>query len=348
MMNVSLNPAGDRVIILDQTRLPGREEYAELATAEDVYEAIFQLKVRGAPAIGICAAFGISALALGMPQGNYEDFCREFRRTKEYLASARPTAVNLKWALERMERVVKTHPSAAVFEICQKLKEEAQAIQQEDMQMCRRIAEYGLSLVKDGDGILTHCNAGPLATSRYGTALGPIFLGKERGVNFKVFADETRPLLQGARLTAYELQKGGVDVTLICDNMASMVMKNGWVQACFVGCDRVAANGDAANKIGTSGVAILANYYHIPFYVLGPSSTIDLDCATGADIPIELREPGEIKEKFYSQPVALPETKCYNPAFDVTDHSLITAIVTDQGIFREPYTESLKALRKEI
>ncbi len=345
MVNVSLNPAGDRTVILDQTRLPGREEYVELATAEDIYQAIFQLKVRGAPAIGICAAFGIYTLALGMSQGNYEDFCREFQQTKEYLAGARPTAVNLKWALDRMERVVKAHSSAAVPEICDRLKKEAQAIQQEDMQMCRRIAEYGLSLVKDGDGILTHCNAGPLATSRYGTALGPIFLGKERGVNFRVFADETRPLLQGARLTAYELQRGGIDVTLICDNMASMVMKNGWVQACFVGCDRVAANGDTANKIGTSGVAILANYYHIPFYVLGPSSTIDLDCATGADIPIELREPGEIKEKFYSQPVALPETKCYNPAFDVTDHSLITAIVTDQGIFREPYTESLGKLK---
>lgn len=175
--------------------------------------------------------------------------------------------------------------------------------------------------------------------------MGPVFLGKERGIDLKVFADETRPLLQGARLTSYELQKGGIDVTLICDNMASMVMKNGWVQACFVGCDRVAANGDTANKIGTSGVAILAHHYKIPFYVLGPSSTIDLDCPTGADIPIELRAPQEIKEQFYSQPMALPETKCYNPAFDVTDHSLITAIVTDRGIFRAPYTESLQKMR---
>lgn len=212
------------------------------------------------------------------------------------------------------------------------------------MDMCRRISEYGLSLIKNGDGILTHCNAGPLATSRYGTALGPLFLGKERGMEFKVFADETRPLLQGARLTSYELEQGGIDVTLICDNMASMVMKNGWVQACFVGCDRVAANGDTANKIGTSGVAILADYYHIPFYVLGPSSTIDLNCPTGAHIPIELRPPEEIKEQFYKQPMALPKTKCYNPAFDVTDHSLITAIVTDQGIFRAPYTESLAGI----
>ncbi len=199
-----------------------------------------------------------------------------------------------------------------------------------------------LSLLCDGDGILTHCNAGPLATSRYGTALGPLFLGKERGMEFHVFADETRPLLQGARLTSYELQKAGIDVTLICDNMASLVMKNGWVQACFVGCDRVAANGDAANKIGTSGVAILAKYYNIPFYVLGPSSTIDLNCKTGEDIRIELRKPEEIKEKFYQQPMAPPEVKCYNPAFDVTDHSLITGIVTEKGILKPPYTESLR------
>ena len=283
-------------------------------------------------------------LSLSMPRESYEEFSKEFSRVKEYIGSSRPTAVNLGWALQRMERVVSEYPGAPVSEICVKLKEEALEIQQEDMDMCRRISEYGLSLIKNGDGILTHCNAGPLATSRYGTALGPLFLGKERGMEFKVFADETRPLLQGARLTSYELEQGGIDVTLICDNMASMVMKNGWVQACFVGCDRVAANGDTANKIGTSGVAILADYYHIPFYVLGPSSTIDLNCPTGADIPIELRPPEEIKEQFYEQPMALPKTKCYNPAFDVTDHSLITAIVTDQGIFRAPYTESLAGI----
>lgn len=219
------------------------------------------------------------------------------------------------------------------------------AIQQEDQEMCRAISEYGLSLLKDGDGILTHCNAGPLATSRYGTALGPLFLGKERGMEFHVFADETRPLLQGARLTSYELQKAGVDVTLICDNMASLVMKNGWVQACLVGCDRVAANGDTANKIGTSGVAILARYYGIPFYVLGPSSTIDLNCETGKDIAIELRSPDEIKKKFYQQSMALEEVKCYNPAFDVTDHTLITAIITERGICYPPYTESLARFR---
>ena len=198
--------------------------------------------------------------------------------------------------------------------------------------------------MKDGDGILTHCNAGPLATSRYGTALGPILLGAERGVKFKVFSDETHPLLQGARLTSYELQKGGVDVTLICDNMASIVMKNGWVQACFVGCDRVAANGDTANKIGTSGVAILARHYGIPFYVLGPTSTIDMTCPDGTHIPIEQRDPAEIKNLWYEKPLALPEVKCDNPAFDVTDHDLITAIITEKGICYPPYDESLAAL----
>jgi len=210
--------------------------------------------------------------------------------------------------------------------------------------MCRAISEFGLSLLRDGDGVLTHCNAGPLATSRYGTALGPLFLGKERGMEFHVFADETRPLLQGARLTSYELYNAGIDVTLICDNMASLVMKNGWVQACLVGCDRVAANGDTANKIGTSGVAVLAKYYGIPFYVLGPTSTIDRNCKKGNEIQIELRDPEEIKSKFYREPVAPAGVKCYNPAFDVTDHSLISAIVTEKGICRAPYEESIASL----
>ena len=210
--------------------------------------------------------------------------------------------------------------------------------------MSRAISEYGLTLICEGDGVLTHCNAGPLATSRYGTALGPLFMAEERGTKIRVFADETRPLLQGARITAYELQKAHIDVTLICDNMASMVMKNGWVQACFVGCDRVAANGDVANKIGTSGVAILARHYGIPFYVLGPTSTIDMNCKTGDDIQIELRDPNEIREKFYREPMAPLEVKCYNPAFDVTDHTLITAIITEKGICRAPFCQSLEAL----
>ena len=210
--------------------------------------------------------------------------------------------------------------------------------------MCTAISEYGLSLLHPGDGVLTHCNAGPLATSKYGTGQGPLFLAQERGFGLHVFADETRPLLQGARLTSYELSRAGVDVTLICDNMASIVMKNGWVQACMVGCDRVAMNGDAANKIGTSGVAILAAHYGIPFYVLGPTSTIDRACPTGDEIKIEERDPAEIREMWYAEPMAPADVKTYNPSFDVTDHELITAIVTEKGICRPPYTESLAAL----
>ena len=215
------------------------------------------------------------------------------------------------------------------------------AIYEEDVAMCKQIGDHGLSLLRDGDGILTHCNAGQLATSKYGTALSPIHLGRERGMKFKVYADETRPLLQGARLTAFELLKSGVDVTLICDNMASQVMQNGWVQAVLVGCDRVAANGDVCNKIGTSALAILAKHYGIPFYVLGPSSTIDLSIETGADIPIEQRAAEEVTELWYQKPMAPQGVKVYNPAFDVTPHALVTAIVTERGVIRPPYRETL-------
>lgn len=342
--SVRFSDDGESVIIIDQTQLPNRMEYLTLSSAKDIWEAIYHLKVRGAPAIGICAGYGIYCLARQIRARDYEEFLCKFRENKEYLNSSRPTAVNLSWALERMENVVTENRDRTVPDILALLKEECLKIHREDIGMCRAISEYGLSLLKDGDGILTHCNAGPLATSRYGTGQGPLFLGKERGMNFRVYADETRPLLQGARLTSYELQKAGIDVTLICDNMASIVMKNGWIQACIVGCDRVAANGDVANKIGTSGVAILAKYYGVPFYVLGPTSTIDMNCRTGNDIQIELREPEEIKEKFYKEPVALKEVKCYNPAFDVTDHSLITAIITERGICHPPFTDSLTGL----
>ena len=342
--NVRLSDDGCSVIIIDQTRLPNHVEYISLHTAQEIWDAIHLLKVRGAPAIGIAAGYGIYVLARQIETDNYETFLTEFHRQAEYLNSSRPTAVNLSWALRRMEQVVKDNASLSVPEILDLLGKECRAIHEEDIAMCRAISEYGLSLLKDGDGVLTHCNAGPLATSRYGTGQGPLFLAAEKGVNIKVFADETRPLLQGARLTSYELHNAGVDVTLICDNMASIVMKNGWVQACMVGCDRVAANGDAANKIGTSGVAILAKHYGIPFYVLGPTSTIDMNCATGDDIKIEQRNPDEIKEMFYAEPVALKDVKCYNPSFDVTDHELITAIITDKGICRPPYTESLAKL----
>ncbi len=342
--NVKLSENGSAVVIIDQSLLPNETVYLTLDKAEDLWEAIYSLRVRGAPAIGIFAAYAIYVLSARTKAESFEEFYAEFSKNRDYLDSSRPTAVNLHTMLWRMDAAVRENREKKIPEIIAALKDEALKIHREDMDMCRAISEYGLELVKDGFGILTHCNAGPLATSRYGTGLGTIFLGKERGMEFHAWVDETRPLLQGARLTSYELQKAGVDCTLICDNMASIVMKEGKINACFVGCDRVAANGDTANKIGTSGVAILAKHYGIPFYVFCPSSTIDFDCKTGADIKIEERNPDEIKTKFFEKPVALPEVKCYNPAFDVTDADLITAIVTEKGICRAPYTESLATL----
>ena len=314
------------LFILDQTLLPNEEKFIEMKNIEDCFNAIKLLQVRGAPAIGIFAGY-----SLALFHGN------NIEKAKEYLDSSRPTAVNLSWATSRIVNAYKNGKD---------LIDEAVAIHNEDIEMCRKISEYGLSLLKDGDGILTHCNAGELATSKYGTGLGPLILGKEKGFTFHVFSDETRPLLQGARLTSYELEKAGIDVTLICDNMASLVMKKGLINAVLVGCDRVAANGDTANKIGTSGAAILAKHYGIPFYVLAPYSTVDFSTPTGEDIVIEEREADEIKSMFFEKPTALPETRCFNPAFDVTDNSLITAIITDKGNAYPPFSKSLKELLK--
>ena len=342
--NVRLSDDGRAVRILDQSLLPNETIYLELQTPEELYEAIATLRVRGAPAIGIFAGYALYVLALQTKTTSYADFLAECQKNRDYLNSSRPTAVNLRHMLDRVLAVVQSMPCADLSAIQDGMGQMAKAIHEEDIAMCTAISEYGLSLVKAGDGILTHCNAGPLATSRYGTGLGPLFLAQERGIPLHAFCDETRPLLQGARLTAYELQRAGIDCTLICDNMASLVMKQGKINACFVGCDRVARNGDTANKIGTSGVAILAKHYGIPFYVLGPSSTIDFTCPDGDHIPIELRDGAEIKEKFFSKPSSLPEVKCYNPAFDVTDHELITAIVTEKGICYPPFAESFAKL----
>ena len=278
---VELDDERSCLVIIDQTLLPATTKLVELRTAQEIWDAIYLLKVRGAPAIGVTAAFGIYLLAKQIDTEDYDTFYHEFVKQKDFLNSARPTAVNLPWALERMEEVCKANRENGVKAIKEELKKEAVAIKEEDIWVCRTIGEYGLSLLKPGDGILTHCNAGQLATSKYGTATAPIYLGQERDYHFRVFADETRPLLQGARLTAYELYASGVDVTLICDNMSAMVMKNGWVNAVFVGCDRVAANGDTANKIGTSLVAVAAKQYNIPFYVCAPTSTIDMNTETG-------------------------------------------------------------------
>lgn len=344
---VRLDDENNAVVIIDQTKLPGKIEIISLHTAQEIWNAIYLLQVRGAPAIGVAAAYGIYVLAKRMDTEDYDTFYREFVRQKEYLDSSRPTAVNLSWALNRMQRVVEAHSGETVAQIKEVLHRESVAIQEEDIWVCRMIGEHGLTLVKPGDGILTHCNAGQLATSKYGTATAPIYLGEERGYHFHVFADETRPLLQGARLTAFELQSSGVDVTLICDNMSATVMKNGWVNAVFVGCDRVAANGDAANKIGTSVVAAVAKYYGVPVYICAPTSTIDLNTPTGAEIKIEQRPAEEVTEMWYKERMAPEGIKVFNPAFDVTDHELIAGIVTEYGVARAPYTESLAAIFAE-
>lgn len=341
---VALDDERDALVIIDQTLLPGRTELISLHTAQEIWDAIYLLKVRGAPAIGVAAAFGIYLLAKQTDTQEYEVFYEAFRKQKEYLNSARPTAVNLSWALNRMEQVCVRSRELPVEQIKEKLRAEAVHMKEEDIQVCKAIGEHGLTLVKPGDGILTHCNAGQLATCKYGTATAPIYLGQERGYRFRVFADETRPLLQGARLTAYELQASGVDVTLICDNMSATVMRNGWINAVFVGCDRVAANGDTANKIGTSVVAAVAKRYHVPVYICAPTSTIDMDTPAGADITIEQRPAHEVTDMWYEKPTAPEGVKVFNPAFDVTDHDLIAGIVTEYGIAREPYTESLREI----
>jgi len=334
------------LVIIDQSLLPNKTEMLYLRTQEQVHRAIYLLKVRGAPAIGVAAAYGLYLAALHMPSQDRAEFMQKLDEARQYLASARPTAVNLSWALNRMYDKAEKSSAETVDELLEILRKEAKDIHQEDINMCRQIGEYGLSLLKDGMGILTHCNAGWLATSKYGTALSPLHLGRERGMNFKVYADETRPLLQGGRLSAYELAMHGIDVTVICDNMAASVMQKGWVQAVLVGADRIAANGDTANKIGTCGVAILAKYYNIPFYVLAPYSTIDMNCPNGSAIKIEQRPETEVREMWYRESMITPQAKVYNPAFDVTDHNLISAIVTDKGVIYPPFAENIAVMMK--
>ncbi len=344
METVALDDQDSALLIIDQTQLPGRREILRLKDQKSIWDAIYLLKVRGAPAIGVAAAFGIYLAAKEIDEDTFDDFYKRFEETRDYLDSARPTAVNLSWALRRMDSVVRENREKTVPEIKSLLLREANEIKAEDIRVCRSIGENGLKLLKPGMGLLTHCNAGQLATSKYGTATAPMYLGQERGYGFHVFCDETRPLLQGARLTAFELQEAGIDTTLICDNMAPSVMKQGWVDAVFVGCDRVAANGDAANKIGTSYVALAAKHFHIPFYVCAPTSTIDMACKTGADIHIELRPAEEVTEMWYEKRMAPEGVKVYNPSFDVTDAEFITAIITEYGVAYPPYDVSLKEI----
>ena len=333
----------NELIILDQTKLPDTTEFIKLDKAEDVWDAILHLKVRGAPAIGIAAAYGLCVAMRDTGAKSHEEFMTELKKNSQYLASSRPTAVNLFWALKRMERAAFNNKNKTVEELKEILIREANAIRDEDESMCRAIGENALTLFHDGMTVLTHCNAGGLATAMYGTALAPIYLAKEKGWDIKVFADETRPLLQGARLTAWELMQAGVDVTLICDNMAAAVMAKGLIDAVIVGCDRVAANGDTANKIGTYGLAVLAKAHNIPFYTAGPTSTIDIETPSGNEIPIEERKPDEITCGLGRRTAPLG-VKTYNPAFDVTPHELITAIITEKGVVRQPYDEGIRKL----
>lgn len=344
IQSVTLDEQGN-FFILDQTKLPAITEFIQIDKIEDTWDAIKQLKVRGAPAIGIAAAYGLAKECLQAPETQFADFYTYFRKNMDYLATSRPTAVNLFWALNRLDAFVREHHHEPISQLKLKLIQEAHAIRQEDEELCRAIGEHALSLFEDGMTVLTHCNAGGIATAKYGTALAPFYLAREKGMNLSVFADETRPLLQGARLTTWELMQAGIDVTLITDSMAAMVMQKGLVQAVIVGCDRVAANGDVANKIGTYGVALLAKAHGIPFYVAAPTPTIDLETETGVDIPIEERGEEEITEAFGSR-TAPPGVKVFNPAFDVTPHELITAIITEKGIVQGDYRAGLQQLFK--
>lgn len=331
------------VRLIDQTLLPNELKQIDCDDVECVWEAIKSLRVRGAPAIGIAGALGTVLGIWNSKETRFVEFADELHGVTDYLASSRPTAVNLFWALDRMKMTAEKHKHLEIAEIKQVLLDEALKIIDEDRAMCRAIGEHGLSLIKNNDTILTHCNAGGLATADYGTALAVMFKAHESGKNIRVYADETRPLLQGSRLTTWELMQAGIDVTLICDNMAAQVMKEGKIQCVIVGADRIAANGDAANKIGTYGVAVLAEAHEIPFYVAAPTSTLDFSLDTGAQIPIEQRRAEEITEGFGRQ--TAPEgVKVYSPAFDVTPARLIDAIITDKGIARPPYEINLKAL----
>ena len=328
------------VRLIDQTALPTEVVFKELRTCEEMWEAIRVLRVRGAPALGIAGALGLVLGVRSSTAETYGKFRRDLENTAEYLGTSRPTAVNLFWALSRLKTVAEELRDQPIPDIKEALLDESLRIIHEDRQVSHRIGELGQALIPDGAGVLTHCNAGGLATAEYGTALAALFTAHEKGKEIHVFADETRPLLQGARLTTWELQQAGIPVTLICDNMAAVVMNQGKVQCVIVGADRIAANGDTANKIGTYGLAILAKAHDIPFYVAAPVSTFDLSLESGAEIPIEERPAEEITEGM-GRRIAPDDTEVYNPAFDVTPARYITAIITERGIIDNPSKKTI-------
>ena len=330
--------------LVDQTKLPEELVYVETDNAEEIFDCIKRLVVRGAPAIGCAAALGLASVAQHSKFKNREEFIIEVKKIADYLSKSRPTAFNLFWALDRCVKKVEKTPETDVYLLKEILIQEGIDILNEDGTMCRAIGEHGVKLLKEGYGMLTHCNAGGLATGGvYGTVLSPVYVAHEMGINVKVYSDETRPLLQGSRLTAWELMKNGVDVVTICDNMAAQVMREGKIDIVIVGSDRIASNGDAANKIGSYGVAILAKYHNIPFYIAAPYSTIDPSLKNGDEIPIEQRDPDEIRKGF-GKLTAPADVNVYNPAFDVIPNELISGIITEEGILRAPFSESIKKL----
>jgi len=334
----------DRVRILDQRRLPQEVHYFDCKDASSVAEAIRTLAVRGAPAIGVAAAMGIALAASKIHSNQPHAFRKNLEKVFHKMGQARPTAVNLFWALDRMKKILDQDHSLSVEALKDRLEAEALKIFDEDVEVNRKIAEHGKSLIQDGDRILTHCNAGALATAGYGTALGVVYAAWLEGKRFRVFVDETRPLLQGSRLTAWELMQAKIPVTVITDNMASWVMKKEGIKLVLVGADRIARNGDTANKIGTYGLAILSKWHGIPFYVAAPTSTVDLDLVNGLGIPIEERDPSEVTH-VQGKPVAPKGIKAFNPAFDITPQFFIKAIITEKGIIRKPFVRHLKRIK---
>ena len=335
------------VVMIDQRLLPNEEVYRTYMDFLDVAEAVREMVIRGAPAIGVAAAMGIALGAIDIKSKERKEFVKQFNHICNVMAHTRPTAVNLFWAIDRMKRVVKENPKLKADELKERLVEEAKRVYEEDIEINRQMGRHGSKLIKNRATVLTHCNAGALATAGYGTALGVIRAAIEEGKKIKVFADETRPFLQGSRLTAWELMKDGIDTTLITDNMSGYIMKKGLIDAVIVGADRIAANGDVANKIGTYSVAVLAKEHKIPFYVAAPISTIDLKIKSGDSIPIEERDIREVTH-IKDIPIAPNAVKVKNPAFDVTPNRFVTAIITEKGIVRKPFGKNLSRLVRRL
>ncbi len=336
--SVSYEESTRSMIILDQTLLPGEEKFIKIDEESNLKEAIKKLKIRGAPAIGIAAAIGAAIIIDRFPAKTNEELIEEFKRLNKELVSVRPTAVNVKNILNKLEQMlINESITANIDKLKSLLLKAALKVKEDDIEANIKMAHFALTLLKPGDTILTYCNAGHLAVSRYGTALSPLYLAKEKGIEINAYVCETRPLLQGARLTTYELKKAGVEFTLICDNMVAHLMSQGKVDAVITGCDRIAANGDTANKIGTHTVSVCASHYNVPHYIIGPSTTIDLSCPSGKEIIIEERESTEITEMWYEKRMTPLDIKVFNPAFDVTPGELISAIITETGIYRFPY-----------